>query len=136
MNILIADGQTKVRYALSVLLQEQTGWMVVGMAHNGEELLSKTNKLKPDVLLVDWSLPGLRPAELMDALHRLAFRPSVIVLSTDPEIRQRAIAMGADYFISKVDPPNKLLEVLQVCEDRMTTLFQSDPMTRLMNSDH
>jgi len=136
MNILIADGQTKVRYALSVLLQEQTGWMVVGMAHNGEELLSKTNKLKPDVLLVDWSLPGLRPAELMDALHRLAFRPSVIVLSTDPEIRQRAMAMGADYFISKVDSPNKLLEVLQVCEDRMTTLYKSDPMTRLMNSDH
>jgi len=116
MNILIADSQSKVQFALSVLLQEHSGWVVTGVAQNSEDLLYKADKLKPDVVLVDWSLPGLRPAELLKAVHQLPFQPHVIVLSTDPEIRQRALAMGADYFISKVDPPNKLLEALALYE--------------------
>ena len=53
MRILIADTQSKVRYALSVLLQEQQGWKIVGSAVDAGDVLAKMISLKPDVLLLD-----------------------------------------------------------------------------------
>jgi len=53
MRILIANTQSKVRYALSVLLQEQQGWKTVGNAVDAGDVLAKIISLKPDVLLLD-----------------------------------------------------------------------------------
>jgi DNA-binding NarL/FixJ family response regulator len=85
MRILIADNQSKVRYALSVLLQEQQGWKIVGSAVDAGDVLAKIISLKPDVLLLDWVLPGLLYADLLSAIRRLS--ENLMIISISPTLR-------------------------------------------------
>lgn len=112
MRILLADGQDRVRYALRALLAMQVDTEVVAEATNIAELFDQTRRTLPDLILVDWELPGL---VMSDALPRLrATNPSiqVVVLSGQPEARAAAQAAGADGFVSKAQPPDRLLDAL------------------------
>jgi DNA-binding NarL/FixJ family response regulator len=120
MRILIADCEPRVRYALSVLLQERKGWMVAGSAADEKEMLDQFAAARPDVLLLDWNiLKNMKPDEL-SRMRRQAGGLSVIVLSTDPGRRQDAVAGGADHFICKIDPPTNLLQILRACDRRIS----------------
>jgi DNA-binding NarL/FixJ family response regulator len=120
MRILIADNQMKVRYALSVLLQEHPGWQIAGCIADARELLDRLGSLAPDVLLLDWKLPGMGRLELLHCIRHTRASLVVIAMSTNPEARHEAQAQGYDYFVSKVDSPHKLLEVIAECEKRIT----------------
>ncbi len=63
MRILLADDQTRVRFALRVLLERQPGLAVVGEATNSRDLLDQINATRPDTVLLDWELPGLAPVQ-------------------------------------------------------------------------
>jgi DNA-binding NarL/FixJ family response regulator len=113
MRILVADAQPKVRFALKVLLEHQVGLEVVGETGNAAELLDMLVDRHPDMLLLGWELPGLTANGSVAAFQ--AARPGlvVIVLSGIPEVRQCALEAGADCFISKSDPPERLLAALR-----------------------
>lgn len=115
MRILIADGQDRVRFALRVLLAQQPGLHVVGEATRGEELLAQASVTVPELVLVDWELPGLAEAGGLPALRKLCPAVQVVVLSNRPGVRQAALAGGVDAFVSKGDPPERLLAVLRRC---------------------
>jgi DNA-binding NarL/FixJ family response regulator len=117
MKILIADNQSKVRYALAVLLQEQSGWELAGNSADALDLLAKIHRLLPDVVLLDWDLPGMSREELFKTLRQSTCPPLIIVMSTNPEARQHALSIGVNFFVSKVDPPNRLTEALNACKD-------------------
>ena len=68
MRILLADDQPKVRFALRALLEQQPGLKVVGEAVNADDLVTQTQESCPDVLLLDWELPGLAANEFLPAL--------------------------------------------------------------------
>jgi YesN/AraC family two-component response regulator len=57
LRILVADDHELVRRGIRGLLRAQRGWRVIGEATNGREAVEKTNKLKPDVAIVDISMP-------------------------------------------------------------------------------
>lgn len=115
MRILIADDQNRVRRALRILLTQQAGLQVVGEAANGQELLSRAQTTAPDLVLVDWELPGLSQAGGLPALRNTSHAVQVVVLSSRPGTRRAAQAAGADAFVSKGDPPERLLAVLNRC---------------------
>jgi DNA-binding NarL/FixJ family response regulator len=117
MHILLADDQKKVRFALRVLLERQPGVSIVGEVANDTELLSQIQETCPDVLLLAWELPDGDPASLLLEVHRLCPALVVIVLSGRPEVRQAALAAGADSFVSKGDPPECLLTAIESCCD-------------------
>ncbi len=117
MHILLADDQKKVRYALRVLLERQAGISVVGEAATAPELLSHTRESCPDVLLLAWELPEMDAAVLLLEVRRACPDLVVIVLSGRPEARQAALAAGADFFVSKGDPPECLLAAIECCCD-------------------
>jgi len=112
MHILLADDESKVRSALRLLLEQHPGLSVVGEAADAGELWGQVQATCPDLLLLDWELPGQQPAELVPAVRRCCPRVSVIALSGRPEARQAALAAGADAFVSKGDPPDRLLAAL------------------------
>jgi two-component system invasion response regulator UvrY len=121
MRILLADAQTKVRFALRVLLERQPGFEVVGDAACAEELFAHTAVCCPDVVLLDWSVAGTAADGLMLALRRSCPGVGVIVLSGRPEVREAALAAGADAFVSKGNPPEDLLAAIAgCCGDRET----------------
>src|SRR3954462_1547660 len=63
IRVLIADAQALVRAGLRVLLESCGRFCVVGDAGTGEEAVALARRLRPDVALVDTTLPGLDPAE-------------------------------------------------------------------------
>jgi DNA-binding NarL/FixJ family response regulator len=112
MRVLLADDRSQVRWALHAVIREEPGWAVVGEVSEAENLLSKALALEPDLIVMEWELAGQAVDQLLPVLHTLNARPWVIVLSRWPEARKAALAAGADDFISKADPPDKLLTAL------------------------
>jgi DNA-binding NarL/FixJ family response regulator len=115
MRILLADAQAKVRFALRVLLERQSGFEVVGEAASVEELLARTSASCPDVVLLDWNVAGPVAAGLLLALRCDCPNLGVIVLSGRPEARAAALAAGADAFVSKGHPPEHLMAAIHRC---------------------
>ncbi|RLC76279.1 MAG: hypothetical protein DRJ03_28935 [Chloroflexi bacterium] len=113
MRVFLADDRTKVRLALRLLLEQEPGLIVVGEADEAENLLAQVQAIQPDLVLLDWELPGLRASELLLVLHSLSCSLKVIALSGHLEACEEALAAGADAFVSKGDPPERLLDALR-----------------------
>ena len=118
MRILIADDQSNVRFALRTLLERQTGTQVVGEAANSESLLSQVKAVCPDLVLLDWNLPGAAVDELLPTLRDACPDLSVIALSGHPEARHTALNAGVDAFVSKIEPPEQLLSAIANCQQK------------------
>jgi DNA-binding NarL/FixJ family response regulator len=112
MRILIADRRTEVRAALSLLLWQQPGVEVQGIARDSAELLAQVEAVRPDVVLLEWDLPGRPAVDLLAALHAPELAPKVIVLALREDVGPAALAAGADAFASKDEPPERLLAAL------------------------
>jgi len=113
MRVLLADSQSRVRFALSSLLEEQSGLTVVGEATDCQELLAQAEAECPDLVLIDWDLPGLTGVDLLAALQRICPGLHVIALSSRPEVEQETLAAGVQAFVSKAGPPEPLLAAIQ-----------------------
>ncbi len=112
LRVLVADDQADVRYALRTLLQlaKELEAEVVGEVTNTEHLLAQVEVLKPDLLLLDWKPPGSRAITYLRSLYPAMH---IIVLSLRAEARQSALVAGADAFVYKGDPVEKLVEAIQ-----------------------
>lgn len=127
MRILIADDQAKVRFALRILLERQPGLEVIGEAANGQDLLAKTSTLRPDLVLLAWELPGNCPGCLPARLHEAHPDLAVIALSGRPEAHGAALTAGVDAFVSKGDPPERLLAAIGQQHKRPPEEKHGDP---------
>ena len=112
MRILLADHRSKIRFALCALLEQQPGVEIVGEAVDAGELLTLAETVAPDLVLLDWKLWGLVADDLLSALRKVCSGVRIIALSSRPEERQAALDAGADAFVSKIDPPERLLAVI------------------------
>ena len=133
MRILLADGRPKVRFALRVLLERQPRFEVVGEASNVYQLLAQVGIICPDLVLLGWELPGLASLESLSLLYDGCPGLSVIALSGRPEAREAALLTGADGFVSKADPPNRLLAEIETCCTKRTGESASDPQLTEMS---
>jgi DNA-binding NarL/FixJ family response regulator len=113
MRVLLADDQLKVRLALKLLLEQESEVRVVGEAAEAQDLLAHVTADCPDLVLLDWGLPDMAGEELLAALREACPAVSVIVLSGQPEAEENALAAGADAFVSKTDPPERLLAAVR-----------------------
>lgn len=130
MRVLIADDQADVRYAYHVLLGSRPGLVIVGEAKNAEELLVKALDTYPDVVLLDWELPGFKGVGHLDHLRRALPGLIVIALSGRSEVSHRALKAGANAFVSKVEPPERLLAAIS-----NSNLFIPSSSGRLLASE-
>ena len=112
MRVVIADDQVDVRSALRLLLEQEPGLRVVAEAGSAALCLAQAHRTQPDLILLDWELPGLPARELLSALRDMCEGVIIIALSGHPEARSAALAAGARAFISKGDPPDRVLAVL------------------------
>jgi two-component system, NarL family, response regulator NreC len=112
MNVLLADDSVPVRWALRTFVQEQLGWTVVGEAADAEALLAAAVALRPDLILLEWDLPGQPARDHIHALHRQLDSCRIVVLNDNPERRGVALRAGADAFICKIGRPQEVLTVL------------------------
>jgi len=93
---------------------------VIGEVNNAEDLLLQVEAECPDLVLLGWELLGgaeINPSVnsgqgLMSALRSACPDSSVIALSGRPELRRAALDAGADAFVCKCDPPERLLAAI------------------------
>ncbi len=115
LRVLLADDQLAVRSALRLVLEQEPDVDVVGEVGESEQLLAEVGTTRPDLLLLDWELPGLPAVDLLSALRSICPGTSVVALSGRPEARERALETGARAFVSKGDPPERLLAIIAAC---------------------
>lgn len=110
-SIFFADDEFNIRLAMRLLL-DQAGYKLVGEAGDAESLLAQVCSSLPDVILLDWELPGLRVQHLLPVLHKYCPSTKVIAMSAQPEAQRAAIVSGVDAFVSKGNSSDELLAIL------------------------
>jgi two-component system response regulator DesR len=112
LRILIVDDQQRARQSLKALLA--TGFQLVNTceAVNGIEAVRCVEECKPDIVLMDAQMPEMDGIEATRIIKDKSPQTPVIVLSMYTEYQAAALAAGADAFISKGEPPERLLEAL------------------------
>ncbi|MFP3897026.1 MAG: response regulator transcription factor [Anaerolineales bacterium] len=113
MRVLVADDQVGVRSAMRFLLEHEPYVKCVVEAADAGELADMAQNHCPDLVLIDWELPGFAPHNLLPMLQRTCSDVVIIALSGRPEARQPALDAGAHAFVSKGDPPERLLAVIR-----------------------
>jgi DNA-binding NarL/FixJ family response regulator len=117
MRVLLADDQPTLRSAVRLLLEQEPDVNIVQEVADTESLLALAAESHPDLVLLDWELPGLTGASaarsVLNALYASCPNLQVIVFSGRPEAGRNALAAGASIFVSKADPPEHLLAALR-----------------------
>ncbi|MBC7121343.1 MAG: response regulator transcription factor [Candidatus Methanosuratus sp.] len=106
---------------MRLLLEQDPTILVTGEAASGEELLEQIMTTCPDLILLDWELPGPLVEGLLAAIHDCCPNVLIIALSGRSEARHSALAAGVDVFVSKGDPPEHLLEAIGICRRHRST---------------
>lgn len=115
-RLVIADDHPIVREGLRRVVEDAPGGTitVAGEASDGDELLAKAESLKPDVILLDITMPGPGFVETIQRLKALRPQVRILVLSVQPEdqFAVRALKAGASGYVSKNLSPEQLVTAI------------------------
>lgn len=105
ITIILADDHSVLRVGLKVFFEEQNEpkFQVVGEASNGEDAIALVEDLKPDILLLDLSMPGMGGLETTIELRKRASKVKILVLTQFSEAiyLRRLFEAGANGYILK-----------------------------------
>jgi two-component system, NarL family, response regulator NreC len=115
LRILIADDQPYMRRAVKALLESQDGWVVCGEAANGLEAIEKTEKLQPDVVVMDMIMPHLNGLEATRRIHREFPDSHILILTLHdvPELTRLVQTAGAQGLVLKSDSNQLLISAVE-----------------------
>ncbi|HEY8705952.1 MAG TPA: response regulator transcription factor [Gaiellaceae bacterium] len=113
-RILIVDDHPLTRDALAGLLAHN-GFDVVGQAGSGEEAIARARELRPDLVLLDLSMPGMDGLTALPKLRDAAPDAEIVVLTASEEESNLlgAIRAGAAGYLLKSEPPERIVAFLR-----------------------
>ena len=114
VRIVIADDHSLVRNGLRRILEQETDFRVIGEASDGDACLERVKNFRPDVLILDVSMPGGGP-DLAKAAKELNPGMHIVVFSGRQE-NTTATAMleaGADQYVLKTGRVRPLVQALE-----------------------
>ena len=112
LRILIVDDQQRARQSLKALLATRFQLVNTCEAVNGIEAVRCVEECKPDIVLMDAQMPEMDGIEATRIIKEKSPHTPVIVLSMYSEYQAPALAVSADAFISKGEPPELLLDAM------------------------
>ena len=115
LRILVADDHELVRRGIRGVLCTRRGWSVVGEAVNGREAVEKINRLKPDIAILDISMPDLDGLQAARRIREAVPTTEVVVLTmheSDQMVR-RVLDAGALGFVLKSDLAKHLVKAVK-----------------------
>lgn len=133
IHILVADDHPVVLDGLVAILSTQPDFEVIGTASNGLEVVSQTEVLHPDVLLIDLEMPQMDGVQALETLRARNIAVRVIVFTafdTDERILG-AVQAGAEGYLLKGAPREELFEAIRVV-NAGGSLLQPIVMSKLM----
>ena len=110
LRILIADDDDLMRRGLKVLLESHHGWTICAEARTGREALEHVTKLKPDIAVLDITMPELNGLEAARRMHKVSPHTEILILSVhySDEIVRQVIDAGAHGYVIKSDSDRDL----------------------------
>ena len=104
VRILLADDHEIVRRGLKELLEEQVGWTVCGEAANGREAVDLAVQRRPDVAVLDFSMPELNGLEATRRIRQVAPLVEVLVFTMheSEELIREVLSAGARGYLPQV----------------------------------
>jgi DNA-binding NarL/FixJ family response regulator len=126
IRILLVDDHPILRTGLLNLLERQSDLVVVGQASSGEEALQLVADSRPDVCLLDLSLPGIDGFQTLQRMLRLKRTLQVIMLtsSDSAEVANLAMRYGASGFLSKNVEHRLLIKAIREVHAGQTGIMQ------------
>ena len=124
IRILLADDHAIIRDGLKVLLGAQNDFEVVGEACDGKQAFEQAQKLTPDVVVMDISMPGLNGAGATDRLKVASPQIKVLVLSSyeDEVYVRQLMTAGACGYVLKRSAADDLVKAIRVVHSGGTYL--------------
>ncbi|MCX6151814.1 MAG: response regulator transcription factor [Ignavibacteriales bacterium] len=115
MNVFISDDSPIVRVRLAHIFDEVKGINIIGEAKNVQESIDLINQLKPDVVILDISMPGGSGIDVLKNIKNNNHSIKVIILTNYPYPQYKKICMdnGADYFLDKSNEFNKVVDIFK-----------------------
>jgi DNA-binding NarL/FixJ family response regulator len=115
LRILVADDHELIRHGILGILRARRGWRVIGEAANGQQAVEKTNKLRPDVAILDVSMPDLDGLQATRKIRALSPNTKVVVLTmheSDQMVHQ-VLDAGALGYVLKSDLAANLVKAVK-----------------------
>ena len=115
-RVLVADDHPVVRHGVRVLLESQPGVQVCGEASTGMEAVDYVKKEKPDLLVLDLTLPDMNGLEVMRAIRDESPSTDVLVLTmhSSEELAQEVLRCGALGYVLKSRLGTDLIPALKL----------------------
>jgi DNA-binding NarL/FixJ family response regulator len=117
LRILIADDMPLVRSGIRILLQPHEDWIICGEAADGVEAVEMAGELKPDVILLDISMPKRDGLTALPLIREKSPDSQIIILTLHQSLDTARIAskVGATAYISK-SSLNELVPTLEALQ--------------------
>jgi DNA-binding NarL/FixJ family response regulator len=102
-RVLVVDDAANLRDLLTLLLEAEDDFVVVGAAADGAQAVAKAAELQPDIVLLDLAMPVMDGLEALPELRRMLPTARLVVFSgyEEESLAQAALAAGADDYIEK-----------------------------------
>jgi DNA-binding NarL/FixJ family response regulator len=115
IRVAIAEEQRIARWALAEALGKNADLEIVGQAGTVEDALAVARRVKPEVLVIDTTMPDHSGFDVLAQLRDITAGPLVIVLApfTEPAYAARAISAGAHGYVAKSAAPEELIEAIR-----------------------
>ena len=129
ITILVADDNNDFTATLSKYLEQEEEMEIIGIARDGNEAYDMAVELQPDILLLDIIMPHLDGLGVLEKLadSDMEKRPLSIILSAvgQDKITQKAIALGAQYYIVKPFDINVLVKRMKELKNYQPAQFKN-----------
>jgi DNA-binding NarL/FixJ family response regulator len=122
LRILVADDHDIFRRGLKQLLNSKPGWEVCAEARNGREAVAVAERVKPDVVVMDISMPDLNGLEAMRQIKKSLPKTEFVILTLhiSDKLVHEIVRAGARAYVLKSDTDQDLLAAVEALSSQRT----------------
>src|SRR5689334_21626099 len=115
LRVLLADDHVTVRHGLKLLIDSQPDMTVVSEASDGKAALEGALEIKPDVIVMDISMPGMNGLAATRQLKKKQPKAIIVTLTrhSDDAYMQELLRAGVSGYVLKQSAPNELLQAIR-----------------------
>jgi len=115
-SVLVVDDHAVVRRGVEQILHSYPEWQLCGEAESGQEAVRLAEVLKPEVIVMDVSMPGLNGLEASRIIHELLPDTKILLLTlhSSAELVRSAFRAGVRGYVLKSDAEHELVRALNV----------------------